>query len=201
MANLNLVFAGHFDADLSPLGREQARCTAEEILGRFKIDKIYSSDLLRAYNTALPISERTGIEVIPDERLREIYAGEWEGRPFEELQRVYVEDFFVWRNDICNSRCTGGESMREVGERMYSRAKEIALENDGKTVVIATHAAAIRAIMARCLGEDCTAMNTIPFVPNASYSVLSAEGEILKFTEIGCDSHLADLKTVLPPNV
>ena len=39
MANLNLVFAGHFDADLSPLGREQARCTAEEILGRFKIDK------------------------------------------------------------------------------------------------------------------------------------------------------------------
>ena len=200
VANLNLVFAGHLDADLSELGREQAKRTAEAVLGRFKIDKIYSSDLLRAYNTARPISEATGIEIISDRGLREIYAGEWEGRKIAKLGEEFREDFFVWRNDICNSRCTGGESMVEVGERFYAKVKEIAAANDGKTVVITTHAAAIRAFMAVSSG-DVTLMNTTPFVPNASYSVLAVDGERFEFAEVGHDEHLEGFKTILPPNV
>ena len=200
VANLNLVFAGHFDADLSELGREQAKRTAEAVLGRFKIDKIYSSDLIRAYNTARPISEATGIEIISDRGLREIYAGEWEGREIAKLGEEFREDFFVWRNDICNSRCTGGESMVEAGERFFARVKEIAEENDGKTVVITTHAAVIRAFLAISAG-DVTLMNTTPFVPNASYTVLSVDGDKFEVVEKGCDSHLEGLKTVLPPNV
>ena len=200
VANLNLIFAGHYDADLSELGHKQAKCTADAVVGRFKIDKIYSSDLLRAYNTARPISEATGVGIVPDMAFREIFAGEWEGRPFEELKEVYKEDFFVWRNDICNSRCTGGESMVEVGERFCARVKELAAENDGKTVVITTHAAAIRAFMATCTG-DIAEMNRIAFVPNASYSVLTVDGERFEFVEKGHDEHLGDHKTVLPPNV
>ena len=200
VANLNLVFAGHFDADLSELGQKQAKCTADAVLGRFKIDKIYSSDLIRAYNTARPISEATGVEIIPDRRLREIYAGEWEGVEIAKIGEKHPEDFFVWRNDICSSRCTGGESMVEAGERFFARVKEIAEENDGKTVVITTHAAVIRAFLAISAG-DVTLMNTNPFVPNASYTVLSVDGDKFEVVEKGCDSHLEGLKTVLPPNV
>lgn len=201
MANLNLVFAGHFDADLSELGHKQAELTAEEVVKNFNIDKIYSSDLLRAYNTAVPISKRTGVDIIPDKQLREIFAGEWEGKTFEELKSVFVDDFYIWRNDICHSRCTGGESMQEVGERFYLKVKEIAEENDGKTVVLTSHAAAIRAFMARCSGGDVSVMNDIPFVPNASYSVLETDGNRFDFTKIGCDAHLNEMVTKLPPNV
>ena len=200
LGNAQRVFLGHTNWDLSELGYTQAKCTARALSDR-QIDAVSSSDLLRAYNTALPIAQALGLEVNPSEALREIFAGEWEGRPFEELKEVFVEDFFIWRNDICNSRCTGGESMREVSERFYAEVKRIAEENDGKTVVIASHAAAIRAFMARCSEKGISSMNDIPFVPNASFSVLCVDGDKFEFTEIGCDSHLADLKTVLPPNV
>lgn len=201
VANLNLQFAGHFDADLSDLGRAQAELTAEEVTKRFNIDKIYSSDLLRAYNTAVPISRMTGVEIIPDKMLREIFAGEWEGRPFDELLKVYVQDFSVWRNDISNSRCTGGESTKEVGERMLEAVKKIAAENDGKTVAVTTHAAAIRALMAICSGKDFSVMNDIPFVTNASYSVLNVNKDEFEFVEASRDEHLKEMSTKLPPNV
>ena len=200
VANLNKVFAGNFHAELSELGHEQAKRTAEVVLARFKIDKIYSSDLIRAYDTARPISEATGVEIIPDCGLREISAGKWEGMEIAKIGEEYPDDFFVWRNDICNSRCTGGESMREVGERVLAKVKEIAGANDGRTVVITTHAAAIRAFMATSLG-DATLMNTTPFVPNASYSVIKADKGNIEFLELGHDEHLEGIKTTLPPNV
>lgn len=200
VANLNRVFAGNFNAELSELGHMQARRTAEAVTEKFKIDKIYSSDLIRAYDTARPISEITGIEIIPDCGLREIYAGKWEGMEIDKIGEEYPDDFFVWRNDICNSRCTDGESMREVGERLYSKVKEIAGANDERTVVITTHAAAIRALMARSAG-DATLMNTTPFVPNASYSVVKADSNGVEFLELGHDEHLEGIKTTLPPNV
>ena len=201
VANLNKVFAGHFDVDLSDMGHMQAKLTAKEIASKFKIDKIYASDLKRAYNTALPLAELLGLEIIPDEGLREIYAGEWEGRTFDELASVYAHDYTVWRTDIGNSRCTGGESARELGERMQAKIREIAKENEGKTVVVATHAAAIRSLMAICSERGFDGMKDIPFVSNASYSVIKAENDELIFTETSLDAHLGEFKTKLPPKV
>ena len=200
-ANLGKVFAGHFDTPLSPLGHEQADRTAKAVASRFKIDKIYASDLLRAFDTGKHLADILKMDIIPDRSFREVFAGEWEGMRFDDLLEKYSEDFLVWRTDIGNARCTGGESARELGERILARIKEIAVEDDGKTVVVATHAAAIRSLMAMCSGEDFSIMQDIPFVSNASYSVLLADNGELRFTEVSCDSHLGDLKTTLPANV
>lgn len=201
VANLNKVFAGHYNVDLSELGHKQAMITAEEVAGRFPISAIYSSDLLRAYNTAVPLSRLTGIDIIPDKGLREIFAGEWEGKGFDELARDFAHDYSVWKTDIGVSRCTGGESARELGERIFSRIAEIAAENEGKTIAVATHAAAIRALMAACSGEDFSVMKDIPFVSNASFSVLRVENGKMEFTEVSRDEHLKELATKLPPSV
>ena len=201
LANLASVFAGHFDVGLSDLGHKQAEKTAAAVNERFKIDKIYSSDLKRAYETAQPLARLTGKEIIPDVALREIYAGKWEGRLFNRLVTEFADDYGVWRNDIGNARCTGGESTREAGERMLAAVRRIALENDGKTVAITTHAAVIRAFMALCSGEDFSVMKDIPFVANASYNVLFVDGDNMKFTEISRDDHLEGLKSKLPANV
>ena len=200
-ANLHRVFAGHFDAPLSPLGHEQAKKTARAIADRFHIDKIYASDLLRAYDTGKHLADMLGMEIIPDKNFREIFAGEWEGMLFDDIVTTFPDDYAVWKNDIGNSRCTGGESARELGKRIFSRIKEIARENDGKTVVVATHAAAIRSLMTQCPEENFDRMKDIPFVTNASYSILSAEGDRFEFVEVSRDEHLSDLKTTLPANV
>ena len=198
-ANLGRVFAGHFDAPLSSLGHEQAKKTAGAVASKFHIDKIYASDLSRAYDTGKYLAELLNIEIIPDKNFREIFAGKWEGQRVEYIIEKYAEDFGVWKSDIGNSRPTDGESMRELGERIFARVKEVVAENEGKSVVVATHAAAIRSLMAMCTGEDfLVKMKEIPFVSNASYSVLVAEGERFEFTEVSCDDHLDGIKTALP---
>ena len=69
VANKDDVCIGHTDLDLSETGRIQAKLTAEYIVKNFKVDKIYSSDLKRAYNTAKAVGDMLGIPVIGEENL------------------------------------------------------------------------------------------------------------------------------------
>ena len=70
LGNAKRILLGHTDWDLSDLGREQAVFTARALSGR-KIDAVYSSDLLRAYNTVLPEAAERGLEVITEPGLRD----------------------------------------------------------------------------------------------------------------------------------
>ena len=76
VTNVTNTFAGSLDAELNEMGNKQARLTAE-YLKKFKIDKIYSSDLKRAYNTAVPIAEFHNMKIEKNEGLRELFAGDW----------------------------------------------------------------------------------------------------------------------------
>ena len=62
-ANGSGFFAGQLDIPLSDRGREQARRTANYMAKTYQVDKIYSSDLSRAYDTAKPIAEMFGLEI------------------------------------------------------------------------------------------------------------------------------------------
>ena len=78
-ANKIDAFAGHSQFNLTAQGRAQAE-KAAEYLSTLHVDAIYSSDLPRAFQTAQPTAERLGMTVVKREQLREIEAGEWEGR-------------------------------------------------------------------------------------------------------------------------
>ena len=200
-ANKKGLFAGHSDFPLSELGLLQAEKTAEYILENHKIDIIYSSDLKRAYSTALPVSKRTGIEIIPDTRLREIYAGEWEGMKFEDIAEKFPEDRTLWKNDIANSRPTNGESVREIAARILARLTEIGEENDGKTVLVTFHATPIRSMQALWQTGDIGTMKDIDWVPNASVTVVEYKNSKFTLKSIGENAHLSELNTNLPPTV
>ena len=75
------IFQGRLDSDLTPLGFVQARLSAQEFLGK-EIEVIYSSPQRRAYKTALTIAALLGLEVIVDERIREMSLGNYEGKKF-----------------------------------------------------------------------------------------------------------------------
>ena len=102
-ANRDNVFAGNYDAELLPRGYEQARLTARYIKENFAVDAIYSSDLSRAYNTALCIAEELGLPVTADRRFREIDAGVWDGVAFEQIIKTHPDEFKAWVADIGNS--------------------------------------------------------------------------------------------------
>lgn len=75
---------GSCDIDLSENGRLKAIKLGNEI-DSIPFDKIYVSPLIRAYETACLIRGRRNIQIIRDERLREISFGEMEGRCYDEV--------------------------------------------------------------------------------------------------------------------
>lgn len=192
VANAERRFAGHSDFDLSELGRIQADLAADYICKNFKIDAIYSSDLLRAYNTALPTAKRLNMTVIPCKELREIFAGEWEGRTTDELEIEYQADFGIWKNDYARSRCTGGEATAEVYRRIIPFVKKIADQHDGRTVMLSTHATVVRAIQAYSMGLDEMRVGEIPFTHNASINIFMYDGGKLSPQQINITEHLGE---------
>jgi broad specificity phosphatase PhoE len=200
-ANRQGVFAGNLDADLTELGLAQAACTAEYIAKHYKVDKVYASDLKRAYKTGKAAADLMGVEIIPDRRLREISAGAWEGVTFDVLQTQYAEDYQVWLRDIGKAWPTQGESVAELGNRVFGAIRELAEKNDGKTLLLATHATPIRVTQSLIQTGGLEKMKDVPWVSNASVSVLQYDHGTWQYLAISEDAHLADLKTVFPSNV
>ena len=201
-ANREKIFAGYTDAKLTDVGYEQARRTAKYVISHYDVDVVYASDLQRAFETGKEIADNLGIEVIPEIGLREIFGGAWENVAYEALVNLYPKEYVeLWMRDIGKSRCVGGESVVEMGQRVMETITKIALENEEKTVVVATHATPIRAVQCLIEYENCERMAEIPWVSNASVSEIEYCDGKWKCIAMGLDEHLGELCTVLPSTV
>lgn len=200
-ANLDGVFAGQIDPALTELGCRQAECTAEFIAENYRVDAVYSSDLQRAYKTGLAVGEKLGLPVTADKGLREIFAGDWEGRGFDELASENSPAYRLWFQDIGNAKCPGGETVAELASRIYETVRRIAEAHQGQTLVLASHATPIRTVEWTASGKDPSHMQQIPWVSNASVSEFVYDSGVLSPVSISQDAHLADMKTELPSNI
>ena len=199
-ANLAHLFAAHTDAKLTEIGRAQAEALAEQLTKTEKIDAVYASDLSRATDTVAPTAARFGLTVIPDEKLREIRAGDWENLPFGELRvnPAYSEDYRMWAEDTANCRCTGGESVRELYDRVVTEVLEIARRHDGGTVLIGTHWTPVAAVISHtmCGSADCVSQKLNPI--NAALQIFRYEDGKLTLEVSNFDEHLKNVGYVEP---
>lgn len=198
IANAEHIFAGHSDFDLTDFGHEQARRAARYLRERESIDAIYASDLLRAYHTACPIAEAFGLPIVKDTTLREIFAGEWDGHYTDDIETRFPEDFHRWKTDYSHVRCTGGESIPEVYGRIVPHICALAEENDGKCILLATHATVVRSFDAFAKGYSAEETGSVPFSRNASINIYEYENG--NVTPVCSDlvEHLGELVTGLP---
>lgn len=198
-ANLTNCFAGHWDSPATDLGLQQALLAAKYVAKTYAVDAVYSSDLKRAAAVGEAVAAATGLTMQPDRRLREIDAGQWEGKPFLELVEEFPS-FFVWRNDIGSACCDGGESVEQLQKRILAALKDIAAKHPGQTVVIATHATPIRVTQCHAMGLSLDEMKNVPWVSNASLTRIAYDGQF-RVVEAGFDGYLGDATSVLPVNV
>lgn len=200
--NLKKEFHGQYMSDLTEKGHAQAECTAQ-FLESFHIDKIYSSDIPRAYSTALHTAKCKGLDIIKEQGIREIRAGKWEQMKFDDIMVEYPEDYEIWHNNISECRCPAGESVKELSERVIETVGKLALENDGKTIMIASHATPIRALICHFGGYPIEHMKNLNWVPNASVTVVEYEKGNFEIKLLAESKHLeeAGLITVLPKNI
>ncbi len=144
---------GHLDVPLAARGQAQAAAAGKILRGR-DIVAVCSSDLSRAQETATIIAAELGLQVELDGRLREVSVGEWQGLTSPEIRAEYPEVSAQMMADPETTRYPGGESYREMADRVMLALTQIADTHAGQAVVVVTHGGPLRAIMARQLGYD-----------------------------------------------
>jgi broad specificity phosphatase PhoE len=129
---------GHMDVPLSLHGMEQSKDLVAKLMTE-GIKRIYSSDLTRAVQTAMPFSRASGLGLIPDERLRPIKLGEYEGRNFNDVKAELKHWEDAWLTDE-KATIPGGDSFDSFQSRNLSFFRELAesLPND-EPVAVFTH--------------------------------------------------------------
>jgi len=135
---------GHTDIALNEVGRREAELLGER-LKDLKIQKVFSSDLSRALETAKISNPNTEIESSP--RLREAHFGEAEGKIFTDVLKEFGEEYFRTEPEFWDHRIAGGETKREVIDRIWAYLNEIANEQKYSSVGISTHGGVIRNII------------------------------------------------------
>jgi len=200
-ANRGGIFAGYTDAQLTDIGYKQAEKTAQYVTEHYDVDRVYASDLQRAFETGKAVADHLGVEVVPEKGMREIFGGAWENVEYAKLCDMYPEEYGVWLQDIGKCKCVDGESVEELGQRVMGTLTRIACANESRTVVVATHATPVR--VAQCLIEhgNLEKMREVPWVSNASVSEIEYRDGEWKCIEMSHDMHLGELRTVLPDNV
>lgn len=188
-------FTGQADVPLDEIGHAQAECTAAYVLKNFRVDSIYSSDLIRAYDTAKPLADALGLPIHQLKALREVDVGRWQGMLIEDVKKEYPEDFESYRSNPGLFSFPGGGSYLETMERARLAIESIAAENEGKTVVIATHGGVIRTLRAAWGGVAPENIKDIPHVPNASLTLADYQQGEVRLTNVGYTEHLSDRTT------
>lgn len=139
-------YQGQSNVPLSDTGRMQAKILSRRLENE-AIDLIYASDLDRAIETANIIAEPHDLEVVCSKSMRELGFGIWEGLTYDEIINKWPESMKKWQNDPLNVKPPNGETLAELMERTSDFLMAVAKNHPDKTILIATHAGPIRAIL------------------------------------------------------
>ena len=180
-------YAGQVDVPLTEKGQRQSRQVARR-LAPLKPDVVISSPLDRCRWTAEAIaataSPRRGplCEVEIDDRLTDQALGDWTGKSEAEISAHWPAAFAAWRTDP-DAAAPGGEALADLRARAEKAVTEVIAAHHGKSIVVVSHAALIRALLSWALGTTVDVAYRLR-VDNASVSglLVGATGEINVWT-------------------
>ncbi len=173
--NAEKRFQGSSDVHLDAVGRRQA-AVAAEALAQLAPTRIVSSDLQRAYDTALALRQRCAIEIDVDAALRETHAGTWEGKTRTEIEAQDPSALAAWGagSDL---RPGGGERRSEVAARMVEAIERALVPvGPGGVLVVVTHGGSARAAIGSLLGLSVDQWGILGVLSNCAWCVLSETG-------------------------
>lgn len=149
--NAELRVMGQLDIPLNERGRAQARLTAE-LLAHENFSAIYSSDLVRAVETAQIIAAPHQLDVITIPELREARYGLWEGLTRDEVLKKFPAEYELRKTDPTNFRPSNGESRTELYARASQIFSELVARHPHQKILMVSHGGTIRAILRFVLG-------------------------------------------------
>ncbi|MBD7982325.1 bifunctional RNase H/acid phosphatase [Oerskovia merdavium] len=148
---------------------------------------IVASPMVRAQETARAVGRRLGLHVGTDDRFAEVHFGEWEGLTAPQIAERWdghPERWLASGTEVA----PGGESMADVGDRVWAGLQDLLARGMGRTVVVVGHAVQVRAAVGRAIEAPPSRWAGFR-VPPGSVSILRlwADGAT-ELTVVGCPS-------------
>ncbi len=151
--NIERRIQGTLDPPLSDKGRQQAEALARRLRG-LEVAAIYASPRKRAFETAEIIARGLNRPVVPHAALAEIGLGAWEGRTVAELRASYGEAYDQWLDAPHDHAPPGSEPAEAFVRRVVDGIGAMIRAHPEGTLLLATHAMVVRAIVGHAIGFD-----------------------------------------------
>lgn len=149
--NAERRFGGHTATPLSPRGRRQAQALARALKDE-GLTALYSSDLVRAVETAEPLAKLTGLAINSATAFRERSVGVMEGLTFENAAQQHPEQYAALLRRDFEHVLTGGESYRQLLDRAWQKLDEIIAQNKGGKIAVFSHTGTICILALHLMG-------------------------------------------------
>lgn len=146
------TYYGNLDVSLNSIGINQGN-KAKEFFNDIKFDIVYVSNKKRTLEMAKLALGRKEIEVINDSRINETNFGDFEGKTYEEIKKLYPKECMCWQDNWKEFVPPNGESYIQLCERVKSfmeHIKNLKKEN----ILISAHSGVIRAIYCYVMNEN-----------------------------------------------
>lgn len=182
---------GHVDVPLNETGRAQARLASIRLAG-FGATALYSSDLLRAYETAHIIGQASGLDVVPYEGLREMHFGVWQGLSSLEIRERDPEVYAARRANPYDVAPTGAETWRQFYARAIQTIEAILAVTEAERLIVVTHSGVCTALGLHAQGLDCTGKRTFDS-HNCGIHTLAVRGTLWRAVTFNDITHLTSV--------
>ena len=198
------------DSILTDEGYEQAR-KAGVALSKIKFDKIYSSPLVRAAETAKTIKKSLNKEeqIIFDNNLLEVELSTWSGLKIDEIKNKFPEVYDIWKNDPENLilKRSNDKTYKPIQE-LFDQANnfledilKIYLDEDDLNILVVGHNAILRCLILLLLGKPKQGFRRIR-LENASFSIVNISRHDKSFkTQIECLNQTSHLNKNIPSQI
>ena len=186
---------GQLDIPLNNIGLRQAQAVGRALKDE-RFDAIYSSDLVRARQTADPIANILSMKILLEKDLRERHYGIFERLTYAEVKIRYPEDYARFEARDPEYAFRTGEALKDFSARSISILTRIVEKNPGRNVLVFTHGGVLDMLYRHITGLSLSAERTFG-IPNAGLNrveLTSAGWEIRSWADVGhLDSALDDL--------
>ncbi len=171
---------GQLDVELSDRGHEQSLQLSSWFNEQVpKPDALWSSDLKRCRVLAEELARLSGVSLQIDPRLREQNMGDWQGRTWREISATDGAAVTAYWDDYVDARPTGGESLRELHQRVESWWREQCAAEPHGCIVVVTHVGVLRSFQCSLLGLPLhDALRFAPEVASHTSFLISEESAV-----------------------
>ncbi len=163
-----------------------------ERLEEIEFETIYSSPSTRTMMTAELIKGKRVQPIYPEDHLREIHLGDWEGQKHDVLEEMYPEEYHAFWHAPHLFKANTGETFEQLQERVQNVLVRIQSENTAGNILVVTHTVFIKSLLAFCKRLSLEEFWSPPFIHDTSLTIIEIENGQCEVKVEGNIDHLGN---------